>query len=55
MSKLNEKLNVLEALEKIFNLKPPTCSGSMVCDAKIAILPPDNDGSDTDEDDGGEW
>ena len=49
MSKLTEKLNVFEALEKIFNPKPPACSGSMVSDAKIVTLPPDNDGSDTDD------
>ena len=54
MSKLTEKLNVFEALKKIFNPKPHACIGSMVSDAKIVILPPDNDGSDTDEDDGGD-
>ena len=54
MSKVNQKLNVFEALEEIFNPKPPAYSGSMVSDAKIVILPPDNDGSDTDEDDGGD-
>ena len=54
MSKLNEKLNAFEALEKLLNPKPLACSRSMVCDAKIVILSPDNDGLDTDEDDGGD-
>ena len=54
MSKLNEKLNVFEALKKIFNPTPPECSGSMASYATIVILLPDNDVSDTYEDDGGD-
>ena len=37
MSKLAEKLNVFDALEKLFNPKPPACGGLMVSDAKIVI------------------
>ena len=53
MSKLTEKLNVFEALKK-YSIQNLLHVGSMVSDAKIIILSPDNDSSDTDEDDSGD-